>query len=207
MTLIEFLRRAGTGNVPSSDSVRCLLLGVMCLMVAAPAALAGGGAKPKESKPAWMAEVNRLQHIVAERARFAGQVDPEKAYDVLLNSGSFRKQYGRFEAELKDTEVAWVMARKTVVQNLSTHRFFVEHSGGKHNRVNNIETNLRCYVDDDTAARVQSAPPETKILCVGKVIEFDFFQDFLAVGVKAQNVIVGGEKIEAWLVRQPKHEG
>ena len=183
-----------------------LSLVLLSLLAGTCSSLAGGAAKPKESKPQWMAEVDRLQHIVAERVRWAGQVDPEKAYDILLSSGSFRKQYGRFEAELQGQDVAWIMARKDVVQNLSTSRFFVEHSGGKHHRVNNVETYLRCYIDDDTATRVQSAAPESKVLCVGKIIEFDFFQGFLAIGVRARHVMLGGEKIETWLNQQPKGE-
>lgn len=182
----------------------CLLLTILGLVASAYPSLAGGGAKPKESKPQWMAEVNRLQSIVAERARWAGQVDPEKAYEVLLSSGSFRKQYGRFEAELQGEDVAWIMARKDVIQNLTSNRFFMEHSSGKHHRVANVETYLRCYIDDDTAAILKSAEPESKVLCVGKIVEFDFFRDFLAIGVRAQHVMIGGEKIETWLSQQPK---
>ncbi len=169
-----------------------------------PPSLAGGAAKPKESKPEWMVEVRRLQDLVAERARWAKQVDPTKAYDVLLRSSSFRHQYDQFQSELQGKEVAWVLARNDIGQDLSTSRFFIEHSGGKHAHSDNVETHLRCYVGDETAARVQAVPADGSILCVGKIVDFDFFQDFLSIGVEATNVTVGTDEIEAWLERQEK---
>lgn len=161
---------------------------------------AASAAKPKKAvRPEWMAEVDRLQHLVAERARFAAQIDPNAAYDVLLRSSSFRKQYARFKAELKDQEVAWVMARKYVEQDLATQRYFIEHSGGKHPELLDVEVNLRCYVDDETAARLKEAPAAEKVLCVGKIVDFDFFRNFLAIGVASRGVVIGSGDIEKQL--------
>lgn len=181
-----------------------LLFVLVIVTMSVPPSLAGGAAKPKESKPEWMVEVRRLQDLVVERARWAKQVDPIKAYDVLLRSSSFRHQYDQFQSELQGKEVAWVLARKGVGQDLSTSRFFIEHSGGKHAHSDNVETHLRCYVGDETAARMQAVPSDESILCVGKIVDFDFFQDFLSIGVKAQNVTIGADEIEAWLGQQEK---
>ena len=181
------------------------LLVLLIVMINSLPSLAGGAAKPKESKPEWMVEVRRLQHLVAERARWVQQIEPNKAYDVLLSASSFRRQYDRFQSELQGKEVAWVLARKNIVQDLATNRFFIEHSGGKHAHSVNIETHLRCYVGDETAARAQAVPPAASILCVGKIVEFDFFRNFLSIGIEAQNVTIGVDEIETWLEHQEKH--
>lgn len=166
---------------------------------------AASAAKPKKaSRPEWMAEVDRLQNLVAERARFAAQVEPNTAFEVLLRSSSFRKQYARFETELKNQEVAWVMSRKLVELDLATQRYFVEHSGGKHPELIDVEVNLRCYVNDAEAARLKKAPAAEKVLCVGTIVDFDFFRNFLAIGVAARGIVIGSGEIETQLERLAK---
>lgn len=196
-------RFRGLGNAAAmllSGGALMLLTVLLGLAAASGPVAAASAAKPKKaSRPEWMSEVDRLQHLVAERARFAAQVDPSAAYEVLLRSSSFRKQYARFEAELKGQEVAWVLARKLVEQDLATQRYFIEHSGGTHPELLDVEVNLRCYVDDADAARLKKAPAAEKVLCVGKIVDFDFFRNFLSIGVASRGVVIGSGEIESQL--------
>lgn len=164
------------------------------------------GAKPKAKAPVdeLMTEALHLQEGIHGLRDWATQVSRKKAFKGLVKAGTLRGLYRQFETKLKGQKVAWVIARKDVSRNIATEAHFIEHNGSRSAGSQDVETTVRCYVQDSIAEFARAAPPGSMILCVGEITDIEFFRNFISLSVRASSVSIGNDEIEAWVGAQAK---
>jgi len=177
---------------------------VALAMTPIPSLAAGKPKKAKAPVDALVVEALRLQKMVHELRDWEKQINRKKAFKTLASSNSVPGLYRRFENKLQGREIAWVIARKEVNRNLATEAHFIEHNMGKDASLKGMETNVRCYVDEGNATRAKAAPPGSMVLCIGKIADVQFFQNFISIGVESRNVVIGNDAFEAWVGKQAK---
>ncbi|MFY0612063.1 MAG: hypothetical protein JXQ99_11095 [Hyphomicrobiaceae bacterium] len=164
------------------------------------------GPKPKDKAPTdpFMVDAMSVQKSVQGLQGWAKQVSRYKAFKLLIDAGTLRGLYGQFEKKLRGREIAWVIARKEIHKNLSKNVYFIEHNGSRSTGRKDVETTVRCYVEDAIAERARAAPEGEMVLCLGKIVDIEFFRNFMSLGVEARSVAIGRERIASWVEAQPK---
>ncbi|MGI9478577.1 MAG: hypothetical protein ACR2PI_17880 [Hyphomicrobiaceae bacterium] len=165
---------------------------------------AGGKPKAKAPVDSLMVEALDIQETVQGLRDWAQQISRKKAFKGLVSTGSIRGLYKQFEKKLQGKEVAWVIARKDVSRNLTTQAYFIEHNGSRSSGLKDLETTVRCYVQEAIAEFARAAPAGSMVLCIGKIIDIEFFQNFISIGIEARSVPIGSDEIEAWVGTQAK---
>ena len=200
-----FRNRASHVKEPRRGMLAMLiLLTLFGLTLATQPGFAGGKPKAKAPVDSLMAEALDIQQTVQGLRDWTNQISRKKAFKGLVSTGSIRGLYKQFEYKLKGKEVAWVIARKDVNRNLTTEAHFIEHNGSRSSGLKDLETTVRCYVQEAIAEFARAAPEGSMVLCIGKIVDIEFFQNFISLGIEARSVSIGSDEIEAWVGTQAK---
>ena len=192
--------------VPLVKKLRGGMLAMAIVLAAFSTQPGFAGGKPKAKAPVdtLMVDALHIQETVQGLRDWAHQISRKKAFKGLVSAGSLRGLYKQFETKLRGKKVAWVIARKDVNRNLTTQAHFIEHNGSRSSGLKDLETTVRCYVQEAIAEFARAAPAGSMVLCIGKIVDIEFFQNFISIGIEARSVSIGADEIDAWVGAQAK---